>query len=507
MLEKLDLTKKLDKKEYKERMEKLAPKLGKLQRACKELGIPVMIAFEGYDAAGKGLQIGELIQALDPRGFEVYAVKKETREEKMHPFLWRFWMKMPARGRIAIYDSSWYRKVLIDRFDKKISDKDVEKAYRSILSFEEQLAADGMVLIKFFLAIDQEEQKKRFDKLLDSRETAWRVAKGDRKRNKNFEKYQAMNEEMLSRTDTSHAPWNLVEAVDRRFATVKIYETVEQILEEKVEAVRQQQAKSKEPQKETVLAEEASGKPMEETILSRADLTLSYTKEEYKERLKKLQKKIQKLHGELYRRRIPVVLGFEGWDAGGKGGAIKRLTQKMDPRGYVVHPTASPNDIERAHHYLWRFWIDMPKAGHVTIFDRTWYGRVMVERIEGFCSRGEWQRAYKEINDMERDLTDAGAIVLKFWMQIDKDEQERRFRAREENPEKRWKITDEDWRNRAKWDQYEEAVNEMLLRTSTPNAPWIVVEGNCKYYARIKVLETVCDAIEARIREDDGDGK
>lgn len=507
MLEKLDLTKKLDKKEYKERMEKLAPKLGKLQRACKELGIPVMIAFEGYDAAGKGLQIGELIQALDPRGFEVYAVKKETREEKMHPFLWRFWMKMPARGRIAIYDSSWYRKVLIDRFDKKISDKDVEKAYRSILSFEEQLTADGMVLIKLFLAIDQEEQKKRFDKLLDSRETAWRVTKGDRKRNKNFEKYQAMNEEMLSRTDTRHAPWNLVEAVDRRFATVKIYETVEQILEEKVEAVRQQQAKSEEPQKETVLAEEASGKPMEETILSRADLTLSYTKEEYKERLKKLQKKIQKLHGELYRRRIPVVLGFEGWDAGGKGGAIKRLTQKMDPRGYVVHPTASPNDIERAHHYLWRFWTDMPKAGHVTIFDRTWYGRVMVERIEGFCSRGEWQRAYKEINDMERDLTDAGAIVLKFWMQIDKDEQERRFRDREENPEKRWKITDEDWRNRAKWDQYEEAVNEMLLRTSTPNAPWIVVEGNCKYYARIKVLETVCDAIEARIREEDGTGK
>lgn len=507
MLEKLDLTKKLDKKEYKERMEKLAPKLGKLQRACKELGIPVMIAFEGYDAAGKGLQIGELIQALDPRGFEVYAVKKETREEKMHPFLWRFWMKMPARGRIAIYDSSWYRKVLIDRFDKKISDKDVEKAYRSILSFEEQLTADGMVLIKLFLAIDQEEQKKRFDKLLDSRETAWRVTKGDRKRNKNFEKYQAMNEEMLSRTDTRHAPWNLVEAVDRRFATVKIYETVEQILEEKVEAVRQQQAKSEEPQKETVLAEEASGKPMEETILSRADLTLSYTKEEYKERLKKLQKKIQKLHGKLYRRRIPVVLGFEGWDAGGKGGAIKRLTQKMDPRGYVVHPTASPNDIERAHHYLWRFWTDMPKAGHVTIFDRTWYGRVMVERIEGFCSRGEWQRAYKEINDMERDLTDAGAIVLKFWMQIDKDEQERRFRDREENPEKRWKITDEDWRNRAKWDQYEEAVNEMLLRTSTPNAPWIVVEGNCKYYARIKVLETVCDAIEARIREEDGTGK
>ena len=244
-----------------------------------------------------------------------------------------------------------------------------------------------------------------------------------------------------------------------------------------------------------------SDRKMGESILSRADLSLSYTKEEYKQRLNELQKRIEQLHGELYRRRIPVVLGFEGWDAGGKGGAIKRLTEKMDPRGYVVHPTASPNDIERQHHYLWRFWMDMPKAGHVTIFDRTWYGRVMVERIEGFCTRQEWQRAYKEINSMERDLADAGAIVLKFWMQIDKDEQERRFKARQENPEKQWKITDEDWRNREKWEQYEEAVNEMLIRTSTPYAPWVVVEGNNKYYARIKVLETVVKAIEERLKD------
>lgn len=239
-----------------------------------------------------------------------------------------------------------------------------------------------------------------------------------------------------------------------------------------------------------------------ESVLAKADLSLFYTKEEYKRRLKNLQKKIEKLHGELYRKRIAMVLGFEGWDAGGKGGAIKRLTEYMDPRGYVVHPTASPNDIERAHHYLWRFWNDMPKAGHVTIFDRTWYGRVMVERIEGFCTKQEWQRAYKEINDMERDLTDAGTIVIKFWLQIDKDEQERRFKARQENPEKQWKITDEDWRNREKWDQYETAVNEMLIRTSTPDAPWVVVEGNNKYYARVKVLETVADAIEKRLEEE-----
>ena len=504
MLEKLDLTKTLSKSEYKEKIMELEPKIGKLQRECKDLGIPVMIAFEGYDAAGKGVQIGELIKALDPRGFEVHAVKKETEEEQMHPFLWRFWTKMPSKGRIAIYDSSWYRKVLIDRFEKKTKKKEVADAYRSICSFEEQLTDDGMVLIKIFLAIDKKEQKKRLEKLLSSKETSWRVSEGDLKRNKEFGEYEAINEEMLMRTDTEYAPWNIVEAVDRRFATAKIYAIVARTLAGKVEEVRRKERLGQfkeeemaEPEKET-----AQDKKLTESILAKADLSLSYSKEEYRKRLEQLQKKMEKLHGELYRRRIPVVLGFEGWDAGGKGGAIKRLTQKMDPRGYVVHPTASPNDIERAHHYLWRFWVDMPKAGHITIFDRTWYGRVMVERIEGFCTKQEWQRAYKEINDMEHDLASAGAIVLKFWMQIDKDEQERRFRARQENPDKQWKITDEDWRNREKWDQYEEAVNEMLIRTSTPDAPWIVVEGNCKYYARIKVLQTVVDAIEDRLKEE-----
>ncbi|MCI8583091.1 MAG: polyphosphate:AMP phosphotransferase [Dorea sp.] len=498
MLEKLDLTKTLSKAEYKKKMEKLEPKLGRLQRECREYGIPVMIAFEGYGASGKGVQIGELIKALDPRGFEVYAVKNETEEEKMYPFMWRFWTKLPPNGRIAIYDSSWYRRVLADRFDKKVKKSELADAYRSICSFEEQLTAGGMVMIKIFLAIDKKEQRKRFDKLLGSEETAWRVSKRDLKRHKNFEKYQQMNEEMLTRTDTEYAPWNIVEAVDRKFAAAKIFAIVVHTLEEKIEELKRQKKQEKKVGKQTDSS--VSNGRLKESILGKTDLSLAYTKEEYKKKLIKLQKKMEKLHGELYRRRIPVVLGFEGWDAGGKGGAIKRLTERMDPRGYVVHPTASPNDIERAYHYLWRFWIDMPKAGHVTIFDRTWYGRVMVERIEGFCMKQEWQRAYKEINDMEKDLADAGAIVLKFWMQIDKDEQARRFKARQENPEKQWKITDEDWRNREKWDKYEEAVDEMLIRTSTPGAPWIVVEGNNKYYARIKVLETVVNAIEERLR-------
>ena len=512
MLEKVDLTKSMEKEEYKAKMPMLEARLGELQRQCKALNIPVMIVFEGFGASGKGLQIGELIQSLDPRGFKVFAIKEESDEEQMHPFLWRFWTKTPEKGRIAIYDGSWYRKVLIERFDKRTKKKDIPDIFQSICSFEKQLTDDGYVMIKLLLDIDKKEQKKRFQKLRENKETAWRVSQGDLERNARYEEYAQMMEEMLHITDTDYAPWTIVEAMDRRFATVKIYTVVIKALEEQIENRKKAKAKEKAAEAISEMDEEGKRAPesvtekidqkeLTESILARADLSLSLSKKEYTEKLKKLQKRLSLLHGELYRRRIPVVLGFEGWDAGGKGGAIKRLTEKMDPRGFVVNPTASPNDIEKAHHYLWRFWQAMPKAGHIAIFDRTWYGRVMVERIEGFCSKQEWQRAYKEMNDMEKDLVNSGAIVMKFWMQIDKDEQERRFKARQENPEKQWKITDEDWRNREKWDQYEEAVNEMLLRTSTEYAPWIVVEGNDKYYARIKVLETVVEAIEKRIKQ------
>ena len=509
MLEKVDLSKKLSKEEYKEKMSHLETRIGQLQRECKALKIPIMIVFEGFGAAGKGLQIGRLIQSMDPRGFHVFPIKNETEEERMHPFLWRFWTKTPEKGRIAIYDGSWYRRVLIDRFEKRTKEKEPPEAFHSINSFEKQLTDDGTVIIKLFLDISRKEQKKRFEKLQKNKETAWRVTQGDLERNAKYNEYAAMMEDMLFKTDTDYAPWTIIEATDRRFATVKIYTTVIKAMADQIEKQERQKKKVTADQETedhmnvSEVAREADKelRELQVSILSKADLSLKYSREEYEEKLDKLQKKIEKLHGELYRRRIPVVLGFEGWDAGGKGGAIKRLTAKMDARGYAVNPTASPNDIEKAHHYLWRFWRAMPKAGHVAIFDRTWYGRVMVERIEGFCTKEEWQRAYKEINDMEKDLYDAGAVVIKFWMHIDKDEQERRFRERQENPEKQWKITDEDWRNREKWDQYEDAVNEMLLRTSTDYAPWVVVEGNDKYYARVKVLKTVVDAIEERLKE------
>ena len=495
MLEKIDLSKKVDKKTYRRVMDEAEEKLGLLQRECKDAGIPVILVFEGMGAAGKGVQINRLIQALDPRGFDVYACDRPTEDEQMRPFLWRYWTKTPAKGRLAVFDRSWYRSVQVDRFDGLTREDKLGDAYQDILSFEKQLCDDGTVIMKFFLYIDKDEQKKRFKKLEGSKETSWRVTEEDWNRNKDFDRYLKMNEEMLEKTDTDYAPWVIIEAVDKDYAALKIVSTVMDRLEYELEHRRPEDEKTAQRQESKTRERFKNG------VLSGIDLSKSLTEEEYKTRLKKLQKRLAELHSELYRLRIPVVIGFEGWDAGGKGGAIKRLTSNLDPRGYRVNPTAAPNDIEKVHHYLWRFWNSVPKAGHIAIFDRTWYGRVMVERIEGFCSEAEWRRAYQEINEMESHMANAGAVVLKFWLHIDKDEQERRFKERQANPAKQWKITDEDWRNREKWDQYEEAVNEMLIRTSTTYAPWIVVEGNDKRYARVKVLQTVVDALEKKVKE------
>lgn len=491
MLEKVDLSKSMTKEEYKAVRDTLDEQLSLLQREYREAKIPVIILFEGWGASGKGTLISRLIEPLDPRGFSVYTIQKEDENEKHHPYLWRFWTKLPADGQIAIFDRSWYRRVQADHFHSPLSEVELSQAYQEINSFEELLIRGGAVIIKFFLHLSKKEQKKRFEELLASKETAWRVTKEDLKHNKHYDEYLKVNDEMLGHTDSELAPWTIIEATDRQYAAAKMKTVVISRLRE---ALQKRLDASAAP------LPTANSQAYRPCVLAGVDLTKSLSQDEYKEKLEELQSRLARLHSELYLKRIPVIPAFEGWDAGGKGGAIKRLTHALDPRGYVVHPVCAPNDIEKAHHYLWRFWQVMPKDGHITIFDRSWYGRVMVERIEGFCTENEWKRAYKEINEMEESLVHSGAIVLKFWMQIDKDEQERRFKERQENPAKQWKITEEDWRNRAKWDQYEVAVDEMLLRTSTPHAPWIIVEGNCKYYARIKVLETVVDAIEKRLK-------
>ncbi|MFR0985805.1 MAG: polyphosphate:AMP phosphotransferase [Frisingicoccus sp.] len=440
--------------------------------------------------------INQLIQPMDPRGFKVFTIQKPTEEEEMRLSL-AFLDEAPENGRIHLFDRSWYTKIVEARAEKQKSREKAENAYNDILNFEQELAQDGMLIIKFFLHISKKEQKKRFQALEENKETNWRVTETDWKHNKAYDEWLKAYEEMIQKTDTAFGSWTIVEATDKEYARVKIISTVVEIFADRL-AKEEAKAAGKAVTGEPPIGE-SSAVTFGSSVLDAVDLSKSLTRSVYKKKLNDLQKRMALLHSELYKRRIPVVIGFEGWDAGGKGGAIHRLTKTMDPRGYEVIPTAAPNDIEKAHHYLWRFWNHMPKAGHVAIFDRTWYGRVMVERIEGFCTEEEWRRAYSEINRMEAQMADAGAIVLKFWLHIDKDEQKKRFEERMEDPNKQWKITDEDWRNREKWEEYVKAVDEMILRTSTTYAPWIIVEGNDKLYARIKVLETVVEAIEKRL--------
>jgi polyphosphate:AMP phosphotransferase len=496
MLDNIDLSRKVAKADYKRTKDELDIRLSSLQRRSYELGIPVLIVFEGWDAAGKGTLINELILPLDPRGFNVRLTSSPNEEEAFRPFLWRFWIRTPARGRTTVFDRSWYRRVLNDRVDDSLRPEEVQQAFDDICSFERHLADDGTLILKFFLHISKAEQKKRFAKLTKNPATAWRVTKDDIRRHKQYKAYLAATEEMLAKTDSDFAPWTVIEAHDQRFATLKMFNTVINALEKRISLV---EAKAK--QKRTAAAAVEMADALTASILDNVDLTLSLDRKTYEKRLESAQERLRQLEHEIYVRRVPVMMAYEGWDAAGKGGNIRRLTQKLDPRGYEVVPIAAPTDVEKVHHFLWRFWTHIPKAGHITIFDRTWYGRVLVERVEGFCSEAEWKRAYREINEMEHHLTNFGTVILKFWLHIDAEEQLRRFEERQSVDYKQWKITEEDWRNREKWDAYKEAVEEMLFRTSTPYAPWTIVESNCKWHARVKVLETACKAITKRLKE------
>ncbi len=497
MLKDLDLSRKVPKPDFKKQAEQLSLKLGALQRQALEQRVPWIVVFEGWNAAGKGTLINDLIQPLDPRGFAVLSSHNNPNEEEAYrPFLWRFWERTPARGRLTIFDRSWYFRVMEDRIEKRITPHAAELACRDIQAFERQLCDDGTVIIKFFLHISKAEQQERFDALRRDKVTAWRVTREDLARHRQYKAYRKIVEDTLADTESEFAPWTVVEAHDRRFAALKIFSTVIAALEERLNRAPARPA----PRAKPAPKRRALPESLAPSLIDRLDLKQTLAPEVYEARMEQLQERMRYLEHEIYRRRVPVVIAYEGCDAAGKGGNIRRLTQKLDPRGYEVVPIAAPNDIERAHHYLWRFWTRMPKAGHITIFDRSWYGRVLVERVEGFCAEDDWRRAYREINELEQHLINYGTVLLKFWLQIDPREQLRRFRLRERTEHKRWKITEEDWRNRAKWPAYKEAVEEMLVRTSPPNAPWTIVESNCKYFARVKVLETVTRAIERRLK-------
>lgn len=474
--------------ELESRLKKARERLEKQQIIIKQKQLPVLVLLEGWGAAGKGSILGKIIKNIDPRFFKVAVMDAPIDEDKRKPFLYRHFIQIPEAGKFVFMDSGWLTDVTKEKLKNDMSDKEYKKKIDSIKRFERQLTDNGYLVLKFFFHIDEKEQKKRLEKLLSDKNTKWRVSDYDLWQNKHYKKCLDVYEQYLCDTNQPSAPWYIVDAKDRKWVQLQILETLVQGID-------------------TALMNSSLAVPLLQNAfplkqipkLSDISLDKIIADDEYEQLLEHYQSRLNELHNEIYRKKIPVIIAYEGWDAAGKGGNIKRITEALDPRGYEVHPIASPEPHEKARHYLWRFWNRLPKTGHVAIFDRTWYGRVMVERLEGFCSENDWQRAYVEINEFEKELADWGAVIIKFWVQIDKDTQLERFTERENTPEKQWKITDEDWRNREKWDLYEQAVNEMLQKTNTSYAEWHVLESNDKKYARIKALKTVIEEIEKKL--------
>ncbi len=492
MLDTLDLERSLDKDTYHAQMQSLMTQLRSLQTACWEKNLTMLIVLEGWAAAGKGTLVKKLVNCMDPRGFSVHPTLAPTEEEQRYPFLWRFWQKLPEEGDIAVFYHSWYTHVLEDRLLKRVEADQVLTRMRDINAFERQLVDDGAAIAKFWIHLGKKELKRRLKSYAKDPTNAWRVRKEDWKQQKHHDRYSTLAEDMIIHTSTGVAPWTLVEGNCQRWARIKVLSHVAAKLTEVLDQQHLVIPSSQTPLQETL-------EPTEPNILATVDLQLKLSDEEYKTQLKQEQKHLRQLQQALHEYQLPVLAIFEGWDAAGKGGAIKRITDTLDPRSYQVQPFAAPTDEEKAHQYLWRFWRRLPTAGTIGIFDRSWYGRVLVERIEGFATDIEWRRAYREINEFENSLVTAGYVLLKFWLHIDLDEQLHRFRERENDPFKHHKITDEDWRNREKWTFYEVAVNQMLQRTSTSLAPWTVIPANDKQYARVEVLRTLNQSIEQAI--------
>ncbi len=497
MLETVDLDKKLQDAEYDKVFKPLRDRLDDLQRAVTDAKIPVCIVFEGWDAAGKGDAIEKLLGRLDPRGYKVHAIFEPNVEELLRPYLWRFATRMPGKGEIAIFDRSWYRRVLHERVDKEVPKRKWRAAYDEIVQFERMHADDGVVFIKLWLHISEKEQSRRFRKIAKSDYDRWRISKQDWRAHKRYKDYLAAAEEMLERTNTAYTPWTIVESHDKNWRRIKIFQTIADTVQQALDSKAAQAAETAGAKPKKAAATPA-GKGS--TILDRLDLTKKLTERKYDAELAKAQVQLRELEFRCFEERRAVVVVYEGSDAAGKGGNIKRVTGCLDPRGYSVISIAAPKGDDVAHHYLWRFWTKLPKDGHLAIFDRSWYGRVLVERVEGFCREDEWRRAYQEINHFEQMLAHHGTILVKFWLQISKNEQLKRFKERQKVEHKHYKITDEDWRNRDKWDAYRGAVHDMLLNTSTTYAPWTVIEANDKLWARIKAMRTIVGAIEVGLK-------
>jgi AMP-polyphosphate phosphotransferase len=496
MFEAAELQQKISKDDYKRRVPGLRTELVALQQELRRAAFPVVVVFAGVDGAGKSETVNVLSEWMDPRWLVTRAFDRPTDEERERPEYWRFWRELPPKGRVGLFLSTWYSLPVLDRVYRRVSRVDFEQDLVRIADFERTLADDGALILKFWMHLDKKDQRKRLTALEDDPLTRWRVTKTSWKHWKLYERFIAAAETAIRTTSTGQAPWTIVDGSDERYRALIVAETLRDV-------VRQRLAETAPRSTVRTGRQTRPAARSTSTILSHVRFK-SLDKETFEKRLGQRQRDLHLLQRRAAERGVSTILVFEGWDAAGKGGAIRRMTPALDARHYQVIPIAAPTDEERAHHYLWRFWRHLPRAGRVTIFDRSWYGRVLVERVEGFASPPEWRRAYVEINQFEDQLLDHGIVLVKFWLHISREEQLRRFKERERSSFKSWKITDEDWRNRKKWDAYEHAVNEMVERTSTRRAPWTLVEANDKYYARIKVLQTVCDRLESAMSKSRG---
>ncbi|MEG0640514.1 MAG: phosphate--AMP phosphotransferase [Clostridia bacterium] len=467
-----------------------------LQQELRKLGIPVVIVLEGWAAAGKGTMAGELLEGLDPRGYQVYVPEAFEKAEEGYPALHSYLVRMPAKGQISLFIGSWYHSLCVQSVKNKHSRRELAQKLELINQMEHSFVCDGVLFLKFFINISRKEQKRRLREMEDKKTTRMLVSKADWAQNEAYDQYQAQFNLMLAATGESGTAWQVLRGENKRDCKRQLYDAVLSAFQRAIDERKTGLCPWDTP---TLLGHEPL--PTVPIAPLYAFDPVQVLDEDYKQALNTAQKKLHKLQFELYKHHIPMAIAFEGWDAAGKGGAIRRLSCALDPRGFTVVPISAPTPEEKAHHHLWRFWKTIPASGNIAIFDRSWYGRVMVERIEGFCTEPQWQRAYEEINLFEHGLAASGMIVRKFWLQIDADEQLKRFTDRQNDPQRAWKLTDEDWRNREKWPAYEQAVNEMLQKTNTSFAPWIVVEANNKQYARLKVLNAVIEAIEEQLRK------
>ena len=492
-------------KEFKKRSLELRQRLLEAQVLLdRTREFNVMIDFAGVDGAGKGQSVNLLHAWMDTRLMTTNAYERSKVGDRTRPRFWRYWRDLPRRGRIALNLSGRYSHPFLDRVNKRISEKDYVTELKRIQAFERALADDGMLVLKFWMHLSQDAQQQRLEALEANPDTAWRVTKKDWDHWKIYDRFIETAERTIADTNTEYAPWHIIEGVDANYRSIAVAEVLLDALNSRFAASNH--APSPELLIDTEALEAEDPIPAAPkghlTVLETLEPLPKISKSDYRRTVTRLQGRISVLQRKALKKNRSSVLVFEGPDAAGKGGAIRRLIAALDARNYRVLQYGAPTDEEAARHYLWRFWRRLQPLGRLTVFDRSWYGRVLVERVEGFAREHEWHRAYAEINDFESQLIQDGSILVKFWLHVTPEEQRERLELRRITPHKQWKLTSEDWRNRARWYDYEQAAHDMVKYTSTHDAPWELIAADDKNAARIKVLETFGDYLEAALAKD-----